>query len=847
MGRLRDPTSVIECFLIACLVLTMPEALRLIVHLPWSSSGEALVFIPATALAVGVVAVGLVRSVAGWRDQQLPLPVLGLGVCFAIFVGASAAWSADPSASVQRGAQVALMVAIAAIAAGGVRIRWTLAIAWVVGATAQAAIALAQFILQRSLNLGCLGEPQWPEPSSAPAVISVAGELWGRAPGLTVHPNSLAGYLVIGIAFILALALVTRGPLTMALWVALCLVTAGQLATFSRAGWIASLLVVGLILGWTIVREPARRERALWLGGLVCATTLGFVVAYPQLFAARTLLTSLQAGWGAIPYEVADLDIRLTSQEYTLRVITNHPLTGLGAGAYQAGVYSVPLWIAAELGLVGLVLWVSWQASALVLAVRRVVSKAADVWGTTGLAALVAISVGSLLNPDVWTSDLGRSMLALLVGLGSSRAVVDPRSASAPQPRLAPGLVRAPARFILRLAGLRMGLASLAPVIPLLFIVVSASASHQPPLLSPDEAALVATRHVEREAASGHIPEWKDAEVGPAVPYFDMNGVVAAYVVEVREGERDTGYVTVSARSLANPVLEFSQNPAYHRRLTTTRGDSSLSGLSVDLDHRLYLGALGYYYPAVKPGTNEVRLVDMRTGQARLIASLPAQPQALPEAPSPPSGAVAPSAIGLPAYRLLSAPAYVQFWYAPSGCWVGCVPTASGIMMGYWADRGYPQLVLGGSEGDYQGTIIRLRELMGTFCSEGAGWTYYARIRPGMESFTRERGYNFRSDELFISPSFEQYIREIDSWRPVQIDLSNSVGDQHHPSYGDHSVTGVGYEYVPGDPNYRYMIIHDNWGSYEVWLQYGVNYDWIGFNTLYPVYEVYLPFVSKNH
>ncbi|MDA8189631.1 MAG: hypothetical protein M0T85_15940 [Dehalococcoidales bacterium] len=43
------------------------------------------------------------------------------------------------------------------------------------------------------------------------------------------------------------------------------------------------------------------------------------------------------------------------------------------------------------------------------------------------------------------------------------------------------------------------------------------------------------------------------------------------------------------------------------------------------------------------------------------------------------------------------------------------------------------------------------------------------------------------------------------------------------------------------------MIIHDNWVTYERWLQFGVNYDAISFNTLVPTgYRLFMPLIYKN-
>ena len=84
-------------------------------------------------------------------------------------------------------------------------------------------------------------------------------------------------------------------------------------------------------------------------------------------------------------------------------------------------------------------------------------------------------------------------------------------------------------------------------------------------------------------------------------------------------------------------------------------------------------------------------------------------------------------------------------------------------------------------------------------------------------------GHNFSSKETF-DPSFTAYMTEIDNYRPVAVLVNN------HEIYGDHSISGFGYDYDPNGQNFRYMIVHDTWGSTpeDDWVQFGVGYSRIG-------------------
>ena len=145
--------------------------------------------------------------------------------------------------------------------------------------------------------------------------------------------------------------------------------------------------------------------------------------------------------------------------------------------------------------------------------------------------------------------------------------------------------------------------------------------------------------------------------------------------------------------------------------------------------------------------------------------------------------------------------------------------------MGYWSDRGYPNLVNGGSAGDYPGTIDQLAYLMGT---SSEGWTWLP-INDDIRSFAALRSYSFQSSETYM-PSYATLVSEIDAHRPIVVLVND------HTLYGNHFITGFGYEYDPSNPNYRYMIVHDTWSSTpeDYWVQYGTGYGKIWFDTVVP-------------
>jgi hypothetical protein len=350
--------------------------------------------------------------------------------------------------------------------------------------------------------------------------------------------------------------------------------------------------------------------------------------------------------------------------------------------------------------------------------------------------------------------------------------------------------------------------------------------AEEPAPLSPldaDAARQAALRKIRDLSGRGIADHWRDATLGDAIPLYDLSGEVVAYLFPVRRDGAPSGYLTVAALNLPNPVLEFA-----------TEGPAPLDGMPEALhrqgialrapDRPLYLGLLGYAYEvtADKPGTRRVlrllgnQTLDVPETEARIPLR---QRIRLPE--------VRPQSVTPQAYRLIpGVPDWNQFW-GSYGCWSGCSPTSAVNAMGYWDNQGYGNLIYGS---DWQSAVNEMRTDMGTWCGQdGTGWTSIGNISPGMSQYAQAHGYTFAS-ELWcegcaISPTYDRYRGEIDANRPLLVDVIN------HPTYHDHTVTGVGY-----DTSGPYLIVHDNWSSTgeNVYLQYGSGYSDIYMHPLIP-------------
>jgi hypothetical protein len=148
----------------------------------------------------------------------------------------------------------------------------------------------------------------------------------------------------------------------------------GLLAGFSRASWLAFGMGVCTWVvraGWDRLRAARRQqERAARPRALVVRLPVQFVIpllfVVLFLFAYRDLVVSRFVGLDT-PIEARSLNDRRRDAELALELAAGHPWRGVGAGNYVPAVrqvtldsrpvHSVPLLVAAELGVPGAALW----------------------------------------------------------------------------------------------------------------------------------------------------------------------------------------------------------------------------------------------------------------------------------------------------------------------------------------------------------------------------------------------------------------------------------------------------------------------------------------------------------
>jgi O-antigen ligase len=295
-------------------------------------------------------------------------------------------------------------------------------------------VALAQFVVQRSVGLAFLGELALDPQIRGISVIEVAGQRWLRAYGLLPHPNVLGG--LAGLALLVCLGVQFQAPGRRPwLWGCACAAGVGLLVSFSRSAWLGTALGLAYLAFvsrlWRRVRWSERRTRAVVLGMLAMAVTVG--IAFGGLVGARFGRIDSLLEHNSVAERVRDI-----GQAWML--IRHLPFRGVGTGYYVDAlwawahatgrtfpafqeVHNVPLLLSAEMGVMGGLLWL-WLViyppiSLARTARRRPAPPALAGWGAGFVLILV---VGMLDMYPYFLNFRSGALLGVLCGVFAKEA-----------------------------------------------------------------------------------------------------------------------------------------------------------------------------------------------------------------------------------------------------------------------------------------------------------------------------------------------------------------------------------------------------------------------------------------
>jgi O-antigen ligase len=244
-----------------------------------------------------------------------------------------------------------------------------------------------------------------------------------RAYGTLPHPNILGGLVLVTLLGPTSFFLTGRRrnyPALILLSLGIVLV----ILTFSRSAWL------GLIVFFVLLVLKAKhfdRSKVFLLASTAALTTILVLFPLHDLFFTRISSAS------TVETETMSMAGRSWITQQALSVIREHPLTGLGIGSFVINlantaakgapiepVHNIFLLAFAELGVVGLILFVVLFAS-----VARSIIRSTSPRAILAGALLAGLGTVSLFDHYLLTIAPGRTMLGLALGLWAGQVAHD--------------------------------------------------------------------------------------------------------------------------------------------------------------------------------------------------------------------------------------------------------------------------------------------------------------------------------------------------------------------------------------------------------------------------------------
>lgn len=347
--------------------------------------------------------------------------------------------------------------------------------------------------------------------------------------------------------------------------------------------------------------------------------------------------------------------------------------------------------------------------------------------------------------------------------------------------------------------------------------------------ISKGKARQIVEQKVEEVATRSDFSSWQDATIGEPILFHAKNSskgpqyVPTAYVFTIQNEGKDVGYVTASARVDWAPILEYSKGTPPTRQIEQAR-------LSAKEQENNPTGRL-LYHGGVKYGLelDNGQIINVRDKLPSRIGK-----GINPESMSYNSPAIkqqwdyfeGSDDVGMTSSSdtdtLESVPAWTSHDdtganitnYGPGkdlwAEWDGCTPIAGSMIIAY--HEGYTE----SDTWEREYIIDHLHDSMET--DDDSGETLPSNIDDGFDSYTE--GSNDYNGRNIYNPDPEFTTREISDYsRPFLLNMTDGgSADDRNQSYGDHSVTVVGYNNSSTLLEYE---IHDTWDDESHYLTKG--------------------------
>jgi O-antigen ligase len=387
---------------------------------------------PADILAVLSIGLYALGGWPGWREfwqRQRVWCGAMLGLMFISLL--SVVWAVQISLAIVFALHVVLWILFALRVACDDLPPRSSALSLLAGLLINSAVGLFQFSIQRSLGLTVLGELSLDATTFGMSVIGSDVVHLLRVYGLSGHPNVIGGFAAV--ALVWGLALIAKAsrrwlPVILGAWLLGWLTL---LLAFSRSAWLAMACALSLIASWMFGRRVVRRYagRVMAVVGMIAISSVVLAYALQPFFVERLTASASSA------LETVSIGERIDLGRAAVELIKLRPLTGFGIGNFIAAsqkflsvepewVHNVPLLIASELGLPGLLLWLIGLAAIGLSLVRNGRRGTLDVWQIAAASSIAAMLVIMQFDHYWWTSSQGVYVWAAITGWVVSRGVV---------------------------------------------------------------------------------------------------------------------------------------------------------------------------------------------------------------------------------------------------------------------------------------------------------------------------------------------------------------------------------------------------------------------------------------
>jgi O-antigen ligase len=308
-------------------------------------------------------------------------------------------------------------------------------VAFVGGALFHTALGAWQFLTQSAFASKWLGMASHSAEELGAFVVETGSGRWLRAYGGFSHPNILGLYVGLGLLACVGIIAFRGHGRHLKFYAFLPLITAGLVFSFSRSAAIAAAVGFAWIAVSVIAHRPAPAYRTVILPSalisLATFATLAFFYADPML--SRATATGR--------LEDQSLSQRQAQYADASTLLASSPLGGIGVGqmplklrALEPGrpwwqydyVHNVPMLVAVETGIGGILAWLAFIACSLEIIFKRLSLPVPDIGrkkgkpssGVTAYAAcFLAMLAAAMFDHFLWSSWFGQLLFWTVAGL----------------------------------------------------------------------------------------------------------------------------------------------------------------------------------------------------------------------------------------------------------------------------------------------------------------------------------------------------------------------------------------------------------------------------------------------